>query len=86
MPPRTTPAEQLERLKRQLAGTQHLLEKLTMIRALHMVTYTSTTPVEKLAVEFYYAIGDILEGQKSTELNLTVINKDEFFRELTDDK
>lgn len=76
--------DDLAAIKRKLAAQQHLLEKLRAIRSLHMVSYTGTAPVEKVAVEFYYAIGDILEGQQPTELNLRSINKEEFLKEMTD--
>jgi hypothetical protein len=49
-----------------------------------MVSYTGTASVEKVAVEFYYAIGDILEGQQPKELNLKIINKEEFLKEVLD--
>lgn len=84
MATRTVPPDQLEQLKRKYAAERHLIEKLRMIRALHLVTYNSTLPVEKMAVEFYYAIGDILEGQKPEDLNLKTIDQSEFIREVTD--
>ena len=79
-----TPGDELAIVKRKLAAQQHLLEKLRAIRAMHMVSYTGAAPVEKVAVEFYYAIGDILEGQQPKELNLKVINKEEFLKEMQD--
>lgn len=84
MPTRTSPADQVARMKRQMAAQDHLLMKLKMIRALHMTSYNSTVPVEQQAAEFYYAVGDILEGQKPADLNLKVINKEEFLKELSD--
>ena len=77
--------DELTAAKRKLSAQQHLLEKLRMIRALHMVSYTAMTPVEKVAVEFYYAIGDILEGQSAKELSLKMIDKTEFLKEVIDD-
>lgn len=79
-----TPQEQLDQLRRKHAAEKHLIDKLKMIRALHMVTYNSTLTVEQMSVEFYYAIGDILEGQKPSELNLKRIDREEFIREVTD--
>jgi hypothetical protein len=84
MATRATPLDQLEQLKRKHASEKHLIDKLKTIRALHMVTYNSTMTVEQMAVEFYYAIGDILEGQKPDDLNLKTIDKDEFMREVAD--
>lgn len=84
MATRMASPDELAQVKRKLASNQHLIDKLRMIRSLHMVTYTSTVPVEKLAVEFYYAIGDILEGQPPKELHLKVIDKEEFLREMQD--
>jgi len=83
MATRTAPDE-LAQLKRKLAANQHLIDKLKMIRALHTVTYTSTKLVDAMAVEFYYAIGDVLEGQQPQELKLNVINKEEFLKEIQD--
>lgn len=82
--PRTNPIDQLARLKRQLASQEHLLSKLRAIRALHIVAYNSNTPVDKMAPEFFYAIGDILEGQKPTDLNLKTIDKQQLLEELHD--
>lgn len=76
--------DELASVKRKLVAQRHLLEKLRAIRSLHMVSYTGTAPVEKVAVEFYYAIGDILEGQQPQELNLKTINKEEFLKEVLD--
>ena len=83
MAPRTA-ADELASVKRKLASNQHLIDKLRMIRALHLVTYTSTMSVEDVAVEFYYAIGDVLEGQHGKELNLKIIDKEEFLKEISD--
>lgn len=80
----TSAADQLAQLKRRLASEKHLIDKLKAIRSLHMASYNSRLTVEQMAVEFYYAIGDILEGQKPADLNLKVINKDDFIKELTD--
>lgn len=79
-----TAVDDLSAVKRKLAGQAHLIEKLRAIRSLHMVSYTGKEPVEKVAVEFYYAIGDILEGQQPKELNLRTIDKEEFLKEMTD--
>lgn len=79
-----TSGDELATVKRKLAAQQHLIEKLRSIRALHMVSYTGTAPVERVAVEFYYAIGDILEGQQPKELNLKVIDREEFLKEMHD--
>jgi hypothetical protein len=84
MATRQSNVDQVGRMKRQLASQGHLLDKLKMIRALHMASYNSTVPVEKMAAEFFYAIGDILEGQKPEELKLNMINKEEFLKELKD--
>jgi len=77
-------SDELSSVKRKLQAQQHLLTKLRAIRSLHMVSYTGTASVEKVAVEFYYAIGDILEGQQPKELNLKIINKEEFLKEVLD--
>jgi hypothetical protein len=80
---RTAPSHSdLEQVRRRLAQQQHLLDKLKIIRALHVVSYNMRRETNDFAVEYYFAIGDILEGVKPEELNLRVINKEEFLREL----
>lgn len=80
----TSATDQLAQLKRRLASEKHLIDKLKAIRSLHVTSYNSSLSVQEMAIEFYYAIGDILEGQKPGDLNLKAINKEEFLKELTD--
>lgn len=78
------PAPDLAALQRQLATTQDIARRLRAIRALHIAAYNTETPVERAAPELFYAIGDILEGRKPEDLELKIINKEAFLRELTD--
>jgi hypothetical protein len=72
------------KLQRQIRAQGQLLHKLRMIRALHITAYNTPNPLEKTAIEFFYALGDILEGQPAEELKLNNIAKDEFLKEFHD--
>ena len=74
----------IAKLTRQLAAQNHLIAKLKAVRALHIVAYNSDDPVEKVAVELFYVLGDVLEGQGVKDLALHRINKDEVLKEYTD--
>lgn len=76
--------EDYARAQRQLKAQQHLVDKLELIRALHVTYYNSTTPLEKTAIEFFYALGDVLEGQSVTELSLNLVKRDDVIQELTE--
>ena len=73
---------EITRLQRQLSVQKDLIDKLRLIRALHVTAYNLNVPVEKLAVEFFYALGDALEGVKVEDLNLSIIGKEGVLREL----
>lgn len=82
---RPAKAADLAHLKRRLASEQHLLYKLNAIRALHITAHNSPLDMQKTAVEFYYAVGDLLEGLQAEELELKNIERDEFLKELHHD-
>jgi hypothetical protein len=54
--------DDLSRARRQLAAQQSVIDKLKAIRALWIGGHTTPVPVEKTAQEFYWAVGDLLEG------------------------
>lgn len=72
------------KLNRQLNAQQHLIDKLKAVRALHIVAYNSDHPIEKVAVELFYVLGDVLEGQGVKDLTLHRISKEEVLREYQD--
>jgi len=82
--PRSSAQEELARLRRAYESQKHLLEKLHKIRALFVTAYSSTQPAEKMGLEFMYAVGDVLEGQRVEDLNLRLISREEVLRELSD--
>lgn len=78
------PTTDLAKATRQLATQQHLIDKLKAVRALHIVAYNSDEPVEKVALELFYALGDVLEGQSVRDISLHKINKEDVLKEYTD--
>ena len=80
--PRQSASDELARLQRQLHVQRDLIDKLRLIRALHITAYNSNKPISEMALEFFYVIGDVLEGQKPADLNLNIISKEEILREL----
>lgn len=73
------------KLQRQVTSQQQLLSKLSALSALQMVVHNTPLPVEKFAVEFYYAVTSILEGEKAEDLQLSVIDKKDFLKILFDE-
>jgi hypothetical protein len=73
----------LARMQRMLKSQRHLIDKLELIRELYTEVYGSPIPIEKAAVEFVYAVGDILEGEKIESLNFKYINKARVLEGLT---
>ena len=76
--------EELHRLKKDLALLQHENLLLKSIRALHVGGFSTPIAVEKVAVEFMFAVGDLLEGREIKELELKYIDKQDVIRELED--
>lgn len=83
--PRPAKAIDFEQLKRRLLNEQHLLYKLNAIRALVITAHNSSLGIHDSAVEFYYAVNDLLEGKQAEELELKNIERDEFLREFHHD-
>lgn len=81
---RADPLEDLTRARRQLAGQLHLIQLVKVIRALHIAAMCTPLGIDKTASEFFYSVGDILEGVPPEKLELKIINKEEFLRELED--
>ena len=52
------------------------------IEALHEVAYASSDRGEKLCLEFFHAVNDLLEGVKPEELPLKLINQREYLAAL----
>lgn len=82
--PRAKAAPEAASKQRQLVAQMDLTYKLKALRALHITAYNMVEPIEKVSVEFFYALGEILEGQRVDELNLKIISKDEFLKEFAD--
>lgn len=72
------------RLQRVLKSERLLLDKLKKVQALYVTAFSSSVPVEVFAVEFFYLIGDVLEGKGAEELPLNKIPKDVFLQEFLD--
>ena len=50
-------------------------QRLSLIRAIYIVSVASNAPVDDVNKEFRQAVGDILEGMALAKLNLTYIDK-----------
>jgi hypothetical protein len=79
-----SPADELAVRQRKQTELQFFVERLKAIRALHVTAYHAQAPIEKLAVEFFYTIGDLLEGTAADKLPLKLINQEDFMREYED--
>lgn len=77
--------DDISKAQRDLSGKNALLEKLKAIRALYITAHNQTLEVEPLAVEFFFAIGDLLEGELPDNLKLLHIPKKDFLKELRDE-
>jgi hypothetical protein len=75
----------IAKAQRDLSGKSALLEKLKAIRALYITAHNETGELEPLALEFYFAIGDLLEGESPDNLKLLHIPKKDFLKELRDE-
>jgi hypothetical protein len=65
--------------------TRELLQRYRLIRALHTCCYTRLgTDVQELATEFFFLVGDVLEGKRLRRDGLKYIDLervDAFLRE-----
>ena len=75
-------SDDVSKVQRDLSSKQALVEKLKAIRALWITAHNQTTDLEPVATEFFFAIGDLLEGQHPDGLNLRHIVKADFLKEL----
>ena len=50
-------------------------QRLSLIRALYIVSVATQRPRDEVLTEFHQAIGDVLEGMALPMLNLTSIDK-----------
>jgi len=60
-----------------------ITRKLSLIRALFIVSVAIGEPSKEVQEEFHRAIGDILEGKTLANLQLTYIDKDKVKQEVT---
>lgn len=72
-------------MRRSVKVTRELLERYRLIRALHTCYYTQLTAnVGEFSTEFFYLVGDILEGKPIDERVLRYVRMDrvrEFLKE-----
>ncbi len=69
--------------RRHVELTSRLAVRLKIIRALWMTVYTLPKEnLQPLYEEFFFAIGEILEGVKPEDVHLTKIPKDAFLKEV----
>ena len=66
-------------------STGGLREKLQAIRALWLTAHNDTGELEPVATEFFFAIGELLEGAPPDTLKLKHITRGDFLKELRDD-
>jgi hypothetical protein len=64
-----------DRLNRYIKATDLITHKLSLVRALYIVSVASNGPIEEVLREFREAVGQVLEGIALHELNLTHIDK-----------
>lgn len=78
-------SDDLAKAQRDLSGKSALLAKLKAIRALWITAHNQTSELEPLATEFFFVIGDLLEGEAPENLKLLHIPKEDFLKELRDE-
>ena len=70
------------RTQRQSAAHQQIIDRLKMLRTLWIVANNLVLPTSGYSDEFFFAVGDILEGKTAGELVLRTISKEAFLKEL----
>lgn len=75
----------LAKAQRDLSGKTALVEKLKAIRALYITAHNQTGELEPVALEFFFMVGDLLEGHPPDTLPLKKIMREDFLKELRDD-
>lgn len=68
-------------LDRYHKSTEFLTQRLSLIRALYIVSVASGGPLEEVRREFHQAVGDVLEGLNLHNLNLIFIDKNKVHSE-----
>lgn len=63
-----------DRLNRYRSATDLITQRLSLVRALYIVSVASNGPVDEVTREFRQAIGDVLEGLPLHELKLSNID------------
>jgi len=59
--------------------------KLKAIRALWLTGHNQTDEIEPIALEFFFALGELLEGHPPEQLALSKIDRNNFLKELRDE-
>jgi hypothetical protein len=59
-----------------LDGWELATQRLSLIRALYIVSVATQGPRDDIHTEFHQAVGDVLEGMALPALNLTYIQRD----------
>lgn len=60
-----------------------LTQKLSLIRAIYIVSVASNGPPDDIRREFHQAVGDILEGLSLTNLNFNLIDRNKVYSEVS---
>ena len=67
---------------RQQRATQDNVRRLSTVRTLWSCYFNSEVDIKRWSEEFYYAVGDVLEGTPPKDLKIQQINKEAFLNEL----
>lgn len=67
-------------VRRHLAAQEHLVYKLQALRALFITAHNTPQSVEKMEREFFFLVGEILEGTVVEKLTMATINREAFLR------
>lgn len=65
----------MSKIDRYRSSVDLLTQRLSLIRALYIVSVAANGPPEDIKREFHQAVGDILEGMALPKLNLTYIDR-----------
>lgn len=72
-----------QKLDRVRASVEFITQRLSLIRAIYIVSVSSNGPPEEVHREFHQAVGDIMEGMALPKLNLTYIDKQKVSAEVS---
>lgn len=59
-----------------------MTERMSLVRALYIVSVASNGPQDEVTFEFRQAVGDVLEGMALEQLRLTHIDKERVSEEV----